>query len=171
MMREELLEDYRYILRKFTFSILPTECNNATAPDFFEEGYKFCFAHTSAFSFNKRDGAGLQLMAMFIVGSVLFVVLIFIESNTQKIFYLISKKFRSAETSMVSDSSVLPREFFRFRCRMNLSQVEYAVSRMLITIDWFIRQMMKMSVKSAPRRTKRFAAASGTPEKLWSPMA
>ncbi|XP_022671830.1 retinal-specific ATP-binding cassette transporter-like isoform X5 [Varroa destructor] len=56
------------------------------ANEFYQEGFNFCYVHTSPFAFQKRDGAGFQMLALFIVGTVLFAVLIFMESNAQRLF-------------------------------------------------------------------------------------
>lgn len=43
---------------------------------------------------NMRDGAGYQMFSLGIIGTALFAILIFIESNPQRFVYFISEKLK-----------------------------------------------------------------------------
>lgn len=60
----------------------------------------FCFKHESPFQFDVRNGAGFQIIAMLITGSVAFALLIAMETNSQRMIYLLEflswQKIRNA---------------------------------------------------------------------------
>ncbi|OQR66154.1 ATP-binding cassette sub-family A member 1-like [Tropilaelaps mercedesae] len=64
------------------------------------ENYTYCFEHTSALALYKREGAGLQLLALFSTGTTLFIILLLMECNTQRLLQLISSKIRRRRFSL-----------------------------------------------------------------------
>ncbi|XP_018496407.1 ATP-binding cassette sub-family A member 2 [Galendromus occidentalis] len=66
-------------------------CNRCPGSDSDED---HCFVHTSPFLLDEREAAGFQMLALFIMGTISFLVLILIETNPQYLFYIISNKLR-----------------------------------------------------------------------------
>lgn len=54
---------------------------------------------------DEKEAAGFQMLALFIMGTVLFLVLILIETNPQYLFYMISNKIRSKRGSAAVPSA------------------------------------------------------------------